>query len=344
MRTVKNNIFLMVIFFASFGFMHCCHATSCTASGTALTSSVSVSFSKEDPVGTESAPIGNLSNILTCNPLFYVDGSFYYQYYIDSATAVAGMPGVYPTNLAGVGIKYYTSVESFAGFNSCTSGADFIPSNVPRYTGYNIAHCGYTSQVTSSSLTIKIIPKLVKTSMEVTGGTVTSAPSLKASYFDNDKGTYETYVDAITVTPNDPVIVPTCSIITSTLSIDMGTIAVNQFSNHAGFVLNKTAKKDIIFNCIAGTSIHVTLNGTQNPDVADTSVLQLLSGSGTTATGVGLQLLYDDTPLKLNEDTTLKTAEGTNVAATIAARYYQTLDRVTPGSANGIATLNVTYK
>ena len=79
---------------------------------------------------------------------------------------------------------------------------------------------------------------------------------------------------------------------------------------------------------------------------ATNGVLALSSGS--TATGIGLQLKDGSgNPLKYNTQYTLtrysKTTGGSHTIPLTAA-YYQTAASVTPGSANAVLTFTMTYQ
>ncbi|MDU7775121.1 MAG: fimbrial protein, partial [Citrobacter sp.] len=92
-------------------------------------------------------------------------------------------------------------------------------------------------------------------------------------------------------------------------------------------------------------NINVTLTGTQNPDTTDDSVLELSNqGDDKVAAGIGVQLLYNDTPLELNKMLNLKRSAGGQEPFPITARYIQTKDKVRAGQANATATLNLTYQ
>lgn len=71
-----------------------------------------------------------------------------------------------------------------------------------------------------------------------------------------------------------------------------------------------------------------------------------LTGQGMTGTakGVGVQLLYNGTPLVLNSRLLLKQSSGGLETLPFTARYYQTLTSVESGAANASATLNLTYQ
>lgn len=85
--------------------------------------------------------------------------------------------------------------------------------------------------------------------------------------------------------------------------------------------------------------------GTQNPDVGTASVLALTNqGDADVAQGVGVQLLYNGSPLILNNRLVLKSSTGGQETFPITARYYQTRTTVTTGKANASATLDLTYQ
>jgi type 1 fimbria pilin len=100
----------------------------------------------------------------------------------------------------------------------------------------------------------------------------------------------------------------------------------------------------IPLNCNAGTKVSVTLDGTRHSSgIAGVLALDS-SGSTSVATGLGLQLLYNNTAVTLGSATSVgaTTSNGTyNVGLT--ARYYQTAATVTAGQANSTATFTMTY-
>lgn len=68
------------------------------------------------------------------------------------------------------------------------------------------------------------------------------------------------------------------------------------------------------------------------------------SGNAGTAKGVGVQLLYNGSPLVMNGRLLLKQSAGGQETLPLTARYYQTLTTVESGSANASATLTITYQ
>lgn len=126
----------------------------------------------------------------------------------------------------------------------------------------------------------------------------------------------------------------------------IGDVQVASFGSQIGTVVdNAQNTQNLALNCGAGSNINISLNGIQNPDVSTTSVLALTGqGNADVAKGVGVQLLYNGTPLVLNNRIVLKQSAGGQETFPITARYYQTKTSVLPGKANTAATLDLTYQ
>lgn len=136
-----------------------------------------------------------------------------------------------------------------------------------------------------------------------------------------------------------------CSVTTPNLTFPIGTVSKADFGTAPGFTPANTSTQNLGLDCDPSANIKVTLNGQQNPDVSDASVMALNNqGSANTAQGVGVQLLYDGNPLIINTRLALKTSSGGKESFPITARYYQTRNSVTVGEANTSATLTLTYQ
>ncbi|MGU3525446.1 fimbrial protein [Enterobacteriaceae bacterium C23F] len=137
-----------------------------------------------------------------------------------------------------------------------------------------------------------------------------------------------------------------CSITTPSLTFPIGDILASSFGTSVGATPSAAQNtQNLGLNCDAGANINVSLQGTQNPDVSTTSVLALTGqGSADVASGVGVQLVYNGSPLVLNNRIVLKQSAGGQETFPITARYYQTKTAVTTGKANASATLDLTYQ
>lgn len=148
------------------------------------------------------------------------------------------------------------------------------------------------------------------------------------------------------ISGNNLVFIPQqCTINSSSLNFEMGTLNTSEFGSSIGFNPTKTATQNLGLSCVAGTNVYATLSATQHPDIADNSVFALSGQGGAgTASGVGMQLLYNGQPLKMGESLLLKSAAGTAESIPLTARYYQTKPVVMPGEANALAVINITYQ
>ena len=161
------------------------------------------------------------------------------------------------------------------------------------------------------------------------------------------QGSDGVYRDGLTTTLLDGTInVLACSITTPQLTFPIGDISAATFGSTVGTTPTGAQNtQNLGLNCDPGANVNVSLSGIQNPDVATTSVLALTGHGNTgTAKGVGVQLLYNGTPLTLNARLPLSVAAGGQQAFPLTARYYQTQTTVEPGTANASATLNLTYQ
>ncbi|HFV9237140.1 TPA: spore coat protein U domain-containing protein [Enterobacter mori] len=137
-----------------------------------------------------------------------------------------------------------------------------------------------------------------------------------------------------------------CSISTPSLIFPIGDVLATSFGSTVGTVPSGAQNtQNLGLNCDNGANINVSLNGTQNPDVGTTSVLALTNqGGADVAKGVGVQILYNGSPLLLNNRIVMKQSSGGQETFPITARYYQTKTAVTTGKANASATLDLTYQ
>ncbi|BCG09327.1 MULTISPECIES: fimbrial protein [Buttiauxella] len=242
----------------------------------------------------------------------------------DYLGAIAISPGIYQTNLPGVGI-YLENADTHVRVyniqsNTTTMGMPGFNGNVNVWPGvdYNLVFVK-TGEITSGSLQ----PGTVAHQTVVDdGGTMREI---------NLAGGSVTQV--------------ACSIRTPNLVFPLGDIPVSAFGNTIGFIPDVSTTQNLGLDCDAGANINVSLNGTQNPDSSDASVLALNNQGGSdVASGVGIQLLYNDVPLVLNDAIVLKNSLGGVETFPLKARYIQTKTTVTAGDASTNATLQLTYQ
>ncbi|WP_431224005.1 fimbrial protein [Serratia sp. L9] len=134
-----------------------------------------------------------------------------------------------------------------------------------------------------------------------------------------------------------------CSLNSSNITVPLGDTKVSQFKT----IGSTSVQNDfnVSMNCDASARVNVSMSAIANTDVSSNDVIAL-TGAGATdvASGLGVQILYNGDALKLNNNIVLKTSAGGQETFSFIARYYQTKATVTPGKANAVATLNLTYQ
>lgn len=144
---------------------------------------------------------------------------------------------------------------------------------------------------------------------------------------------------------------PSCTVSTPNVSVNLGTMsaagAVGATSNPVDFNLK--------LSCTAGstagasTNVYVTVTDSTNPGNR-TNTMKLASGS--TATGVGIQVLWNGTPVTFGADSSTignagqwlaASTTGADVTIPLKGRYIKTLSTATAGTANGVATFTIAY-
>ncbi|WP_392553289.1 fimbrial protein [Orbus wheelerorum] len=133
------------------------------------------------------------------------------------------------------------------------------------------------------------------------------------------------------------VVVEACSITSSTIGVNMGSIPKNQF-NGIGTAANNTQSFNIVLNCAESSSISLSING--NIYKASEGLLNLINSS---AKGVAIQLLYNNKALPLNSNISVGNAQKGIFTIPLQARYYQISD-IEAGTANSTVTFTVQYQ
>ncbi|MDH1125453.1 fimbrial protein [Enterobacter sp. GD03975] len=133
-----------------------------------------------------------------------------------------------------------------------------------------------------------------------------------------------------------------CLVQDSNLNIDMGFAVASKF-NGIGSTQNPV-NFNVSLNCDAQTSVNVTLDNVSVLADATNGVLGLSSAS--TASGVGIQILHQDSPVKFGSmiNHAITTSNGEIVNIPFKAAYYQTDKNIQPGTINATASFTMTYR
>lgn len=283
-------------------------------------SPIDLSFSLGDVIVQRDAPIGSvIATGKVPNPNFAActagPGQMNFAMVYNGANTTS-MPGVYRTNVPGVGISLAN--QNNGGYFDFSSPASFR----------SIDGIGFYGNAYNNL-------KLVKTG-DITSGVL--APGVIGTIYGDDK------ITAIQIsTPAVTIVSAACSISTPKVNVPLEDVLAGSLTSIGSTA--KPKKFDVGLSCNAGARVNAMLTGVQNTDSSAAGVLQLTNaGSEGVATGVGIQILYNNAAMALNNNIVLKTSVGGQEMLPFTAQYYQTKNSVTSGSANATATLNLTYQ
>lgn len=318
---------LLVLLLTGIAASSTAQAAYCTVIGTRTTTFGALTLQRDIPVGTLLAEsIIPRSQVWDCSSALGVVGGHITGVRASGTyNSLQNGVRVYNTNVTGIG--YALAIKG------CSGGWDSIVSD----KNYNET-CYISGGWASGNVQDAYRVTLYKTG-SITSGTITRQPigagiTSLSGVWDNEA---PININSIKVTAL------ACSLNSTSINVPLGDVAATKFTGIASTAGDKGF--DLGLSCDKDARINVSLAGTQNADTAETSVLALTSAGQTgTASGVGVQLLYGGTPLKISNNILLKTSLGGQESLPFTARYYQTLADVGAGVANSSATLNITYQ
>lgn len=231
---------------------------------------------------------------------------------------------VYQTDYSGIGLAVWG--------DSYTSGPKVLLSNTTTAGSYsknlNFAFIKTGTVTASGGLTVNLFSQMAIQCQNSSGATITSP----------------TYDNSTTSIMMSQLITPACAVTSTAINVPLGDIKRTVFT---GIGSSSPAQSfSIPLSCVKSSKVSISIApGASGAYNATTGVINIdPATSGVKATGVGIQLLYNNAAIPLNTAQSVEsvTGEGTfNVP--LSARYYQTASTVTAGSANGTATFVMTY-
>ena len=137
-----------------------------------------------------------------------------------------------------------------------------------------------------------------------------------------------------------------CSVTGSNISVNLDHADLKDVSR-VGSTAGSKAFNIGLNNCDAGLNVSMYLSA-GGAGSSNTSLGLLNADSNSTASGFGLQLLYNGTPVQLGPTgafrvITSPTTSGASYTIPMTVRYYQTDTQVTPGKVNSSATFTMIY-
>ncbi|HEY2451828.1 MAG TPA: fimbrial protein [Scandinavium sp.] len=238
---------------------------------------------------------------------------------------------IYATNIQGIGVKLYYFTASAYQNEPTTPTQTYI--SIPIL----IAH-SYSSIYLNPNASIKV--ELIKTASfsQVASGQVNYASSSFLRTADNGFNLANLSVSATINTASCTVTEASKS-----LSVPLGNIQAHSIPSVGSVADSHNFSIDM--TCNAGVGVSVKINANEDSNISGQGVIALTAATdgNATASGVGVQLLYNNSPIPLNQNLAVGQADLGAFKIPLIARYYRTRNTVTPGVANATATYTLTY-
>ncbi|ALR76089.1 fimbrial protein [[Enterobacter] lignolyticus] len=248
--------------------------------------------------------------------------------YYGSGAESAGFPGVYDTGVAGIGITLINA----QGQRIRGSGIKCDTRGTPL---------GYISTDGAKSFNFTLTLALVKTSAQVGSGALDQAQTVFGlGVFDHEgigSPNHVSYAGNVTFSQ------VTCAVTPQSLSITLGDFPVSDFT-HVGAT---TAAKEFDISLLCNDTVQpeVMISSANGYESSYPGVVKLTPENGA-AGGVGIEMTFDGMAATFDryEKTAGLAYSNQTLQIPFTARYYQTAGTVTPGPANGVATLTLAYQ
>jgi type 1 fimbria pilin len=243
---------------------------------------------------------------------------------------------VWKTNIEGIG--YAIGHVSVSG--ECGAGIERWIQGTNTDNPNHAISCSVNGMFGTQPMKAKALINFYKTA-PTTGAGVISGKKVGAFILKNNQSTWMT--EAAFSIGSVQVDNISCTLGSAAIDVPMGEFPVSAFKG-TGTSPQSTRTKafSIPLTCPKGASINLQLDG--NAHDAEQGMLKL-SDEPSGASGVAIQVLYDDKPVELAKRFKWKETDADGMyAIPLKARYVQTDSNITPGVANGSATFTVTYQ
>ncbi|WP_276867300.1 fimbrial protein [Enterobacter oligotrophicus] len=242
---------------------------------------------------------------------------------------------MYRTDIPGVGYSVSGATTICAGGEKTITGSDTIRTDVNT-----VRLCENESGMIYTDLNATVTITFYKIASETGSGTIPSLSVASLTMLNNlllwHSPEAAVNINAFTITT------PACNLQTTFVPVNMKDVDKKAFNGKGTTPGDAhTQSFTLPMVCNAGTRVSVKMEG--NIFDANKGVLNITGGTNA-ATGVGLQLLYNNQPMVLGSDVAVGTSSSSGgFSVPLKARYYQTGDSITTGTANGVAAFTITY-
>lgn len=249
--------------------------------------------------------------------------------YYGTGSEVSGLRGVYDSGVPGIGVALKNDKGqriSGAGGTQCDSR------NYP---------IGYVSDDGQLSFSFDVTLELVKTSSDVTSGTLVQAQTRFGIGVFGHEGIGNP--NNISYAGNINFNEVTCSVSPKNLTIVLGDFPVSDFTGTG--TLTRENLFDVNVTCTDTVQPQVMITSANGYESSFAGVIKLTPESGV-ATGVGIRMLFDGEAPEFGtyRDTAAEAQANQTLAIPFEVAYEQISPDVTPGTANSIATITLGYK
>ncbi|MCW6649442.1 fimbrial protein [Yersinia ruckeri] len=261
--------------------------------------------------------------------------NIYYELKVENGVLVNGYSDVFETNIPGVGVRYALAPGPYCTQNpgEPMKGECDIPKSqgdlMELYPKLSLVHYGDAQNLPQGEVTIRQNLTVNYTRRNQSNPVVLGQINIPAlTYKYKRRG---------------------CTLNTPEVKLNFGKVQASEFSGVKSTSQPSTADK-IYLNCDPDTSYFLTIQGKSVASHPDILELDQTSGQ---ANGIGVQLEAGDSSkayqkMILNEETymhkTGNNGSATNKHIDIRARYFQTENKIAPGTANASATFTITYQ
>ena len=241
---------------------------------------------------------------------------------------------VYKTNVEGIGYAV-----GMLATNNCT-GEAWVKGTNSGNANHQI-NCTASNGPFNQPMKAKALINFYKTASATGTGSV-SGKQVGSFILKNNKSSWQSPEAKISI-GSFKVSALSCTLGSAAIAVSMGEVRVGAFKGIGTSPADiRTRAFGIPLTCAKGTSINLQLDGTEH-DAAQ-GMLKL-GAEPSSASGLAIQLLYDDKPVTLAKRFKWQIADADgNYTIPLKARYVQTGNNITAGVANGSATFTLTYQ
>ncbi|MEJ8856434.1 fimbrial protein [Variovorax robiniae] len=299
-------------------------------------------------VGTITAPV----NVAPGTTLGTTQGSFLVKCYWLSGSGdltnknefqangspVSGYTNIYPTNIAGLGVRYTVDAPQ--------CGASGLVLSSAGKTAVTCSYPGLDTNPVKRSVNVKV--EFVATGNNLGTGTLTTIPSIQYWVTPSDGTTAWAQPDPFSGSASGTVSSLTCSINTRDVSVALEKAAAQDMPSVGSTVGVQSFQLSL--TCPAGIKVAMTLSDSVTP-ANRTSTVTLAPAS--TAKGIGIQIINKDAnPILMGPDSPAagnmnQWVVGSSVPGTfnipLAARYIRT-GTISGGTVKALVTYTMSYQ